>query len=121
MIGAQCNRKTVTQLMREAEELQTIERERANARMLAGKALDPMPTLAQGSKGKTRDKVAEAVGKSIDPTPTLAEGRKGQLPLPANCRNRSLSPLSRLQGLRAAAHGENVAHGQQTPNGRWLF
>ena len=58
MIGAQCNRKTLTQLMREAEELQTIERERAKQRMLAGKAIDPVPTLAQGTAGKTRDKVA---------------------------------------------------------------
>jgi len=36
--------------------------EKARKRMLAGKAADPVPHVAQG-KGKTRDKVAESVGK----------------------------------------------------------
>jgi len=54
--------KTLTQRMHESEALEEIERERANTRMLAGKALDPTATLPEGSKGETREKVAEAIG-----------------------------------------------------------
>lgn len=44
--------------MAEAEELETIESERAGQRMLAGKAI-PSGNVSVGSKGETRDKVAE--------------------------------------------------------------
>lgn len=54
--------KTASDIMREAERLRDIEREKARKRMLAGKAADPVPHVAQG-KGKTRDKVAEQVGR----------------------------------------------------------
>ena len=54
--------KTVSQRMREAEELEAIERERAKKRMLAGKKADPTATLREGQKGETGDKAAEAVG-----------------------------------------------------------
>ena len=50
--------------MREAEQLKRIIAEEAKRRMLAGKAVDPVATLPQGSEDerKTRTQVAEAVG-----------------------------------------------------------
>ena len=46
--------------MAEAEQLEVIERERARARMLAGK--QPSGNVSVGFKGETRDKVASAIG-----------------------------------------------------------
>ena len=44
------------------ESINEIERARAKARMLTGKTLDPVPTLAQGTKGKSREKVSKKIG-----------------------------------------------------------
>ena len=46
------------------ESINEIERARAKARMLTGKTLDPVPTLAQGTKGKSREKVSKKIGMS---------------------------------------------------------
>lgn len=63
--------KTFSQKMAEAEELEAIERERASRRIVEGakvgaavtnKGKRPVETFPQGEKGKTRDKVAEAIG-----------------------------------------------------------
>lgn len=54
--------KTFSQKMAEAEELEVIERERAEKRMLAGKSAEPYGNISVGFKGETRDKVASKIG-----------------------------------------------------------
>jgi hypothetical protein len=46
------------------ESINEIERARAKVRMLTGKTLDPVPTLAQGTKGESREKVSKKIGMS---------------------------------------------------------
>ena len=46
------------------KELEAIEKAKAKRRMLAGKKTDPTPTLAEGEKGETRDKIAKRIGVS---------------------------------------------------------
>ena len=54
--------KTFSQRMKETATLEVVERERAKARMLAGKATDPMGKCPQGTTGTSRDAVAEKAG-----------------------------------------------------------
>jgi len=54
--------KTFSQRMNESVQLEIIERERAEQRMKAGKRLDPLRLVEEGSKGNTSDKVAEKIG-----------------------------------------------------------
>uniref|UniRef100_A0A6M3IE50 Putative methyltransferase n=1 Tax=viral metagenome TaxID=1070528 RepID=A0A6M3IE50_9ZZZZ len=56
-------KKTLTQIMREAEEIEFIESENSKKRMLAGKKVDPVRVSAQG---KTRDIVAKNIGMKRD-------------------------------------------------------
>jgi len=58
-----CNRqrdKTFSQMMREAEKLDEIERKPAKRRMVAAHAA--RETLPEQEQGRVRDKVAEAIG-----------------------------------------------------------
>ena len=56
--------KSKTQIFREGEELQRIEKERADRRMKLGKKTDPTQNLGEG--GETDEHVAKALGMSTE-------------------------------------------------------
>jgi site-specific DNA-methyltransferase (adenine-specific) len=54
--------KTFSQRMKEAEQLEIIEKERAKERKISGKSIDHRFYLTTGRKGRTSDTVAEKIG-----------------------------------------------------------